>query len=336
MPSSCRSVVVGRALLGGHVVGVEADVVRARRGTAPPPARAGSAGCPAPTARRRTGRRARGGARRCGSTRPARPACAGCRCCSRRRRRARTRPARSSWPCRRRRRGSSARFRCSSSTIGCDSSMPVTATPRSRQRDRDPAGADRELEGGAVPGQLGQEVDRRVEHLRREHERRALVVRRRGLGVPVVAARHGRHAAAPGRCWPPIPPLPRGGRSVGCRVHDARARLLRRRRPRPTSTPPASSRRSGRRRVGAGGRRGRDRPHRAGRRRPRRRGVRRLRPRPRGGPAPARRLVRGRADLRQGQRRRRRHADPARRRRVHAPGRRRPTATSPGCTSPPG
>ena len=37
--------------------------------------------------------------------------------------------------------------------------MPCTRTPRSRERQRDPAGADAELERGAVAGEFGEEVD---------------------------------------------------------------------------------------------------------------------------------------------------------------------------------
>jgi hypothetical protein len=46
----------------------------------------------------------------------------------------------------------------------------------SRQRQCDPAGADGELQRGAVPGELGQQVDRRAVHAGVEHRGRALVV----------------------------------------------------------------------------------------------------------------------------------------------------------------
>ncbi len=46
-----------------------------------------------------------------------------------------------------------------------DSSIPPMARRVSGEGEGDPPGTDRELEGGAVSGQLGQEVDRRPEHV---------------------------------------------------------------------------------------------------------------------------------------------------------------------------
>ena len=88
--------------------------------------------------------------------------------------------------------------------------------------------------------------------------------------------------------------------------------------------------------LGPGGRRGRDRPDRAGRPGAERDRPRRVRAGPRRGPEPARRLLRRRAELPQGQRRRRGDADPARHRRLRAPRRSAATATSPGCSWRPG
>ena len=52
------------------------------------------------------------------------------------------------------------------------------------QRERDPAGADRELEGAPAGGELGQAPDRRPQHLGREHPLPRGVVRGGGAGVP--------------------------------------------------------------------------------------------------------------------------------------------------------
>ena len=76
----------------------------------------------------------------------------------------------------------------------------VDATDRDAapgQRQRDPAGADAELQRGAVAGQTGQEIDRRLDHGRVEHLRAALVV---ALGhsrtevVLALLAAHARHS----------------------------------------------------------------------------------------------------------------------------------------------
>jgi hypothetical protein len=61
------------------------------------------------------------------------------------------------------------------------------------QRDRDSSGADGQFESRAGTGQPGQERDRGVEHVWREHVRRSLVIPRRSLCIPHVTARHGRH-----------------------------------------------------------------------------------------------------------------------------------------------
>jgi len=76
------------------------------------------------------------------------------------------------------------------------------------QRQRDAAGADRQLQRRAVAGERREEFDGRVEDLGLEHERRPLVVRRRGLRVPVVAARHVAHAPARAHRQPPISAVP--------------------------------------------------------------------------------------------------------------------------------
>jgi hypothetical protein len=55
------------------------------------------------------------------------------------------------------------------SIIGCDNSMPVTGTPRSAGGYDDAAGADGELQGPAIAGEVGEPVHGRTEHLRVEH-----------------------------------------------------------------------------------------------------------------------------------------------------------------------
>ncbi len=71
---------------------------------------------------------------------------------------------------------SSSTLRRSRATIGSDSSMPVTGTPRSAQRDGDAAGPDGELQRRSALGQALEEVDRRAQDLGSEHRRRVGVV----------------------------------------------------------------------------------------------------------------------------------------------------------------
>ena len=54
--------------------------------------------------------------------------------------------------------------------------MPVTGIPRLARGNGDAAGSDGELQRPAVPGEPGQPVDGRLEHLRREHARARRVV----------------------------------------------------------------------------------------------------------------------------------------------------------------
>ena len=54
--------------------------------------------------------------------------------------------------------------------------MPATADAARGERQRDPAGADAELERGAVAGELGEEVDHRVDDAPGRTSPRRLVV----------------------------------------------------------------------------------------------------------------------------------------------------------------
>jgi hypothetical protein len=64
--------------------------------------------------------------------------------------------------------------------------------PAPRQRHRNPAGPDRQLERAPVAGELDQPVDDRVDALWTEHLRVGLVVpRRNGLVEVAVLAAHG-------------------------------------------------------------------------------------------------------------------------------------------------
>ena len=59
------------------------------------------------------------------------------------------------------------------------------------QRDGHPAGSDGELERPPVAGELGEAVDRRPEHLGREHAGARGVVALGGVGVPDLVLAHG-------------------------------------------------------------------------------------------------------------------------------------------------
>ena len=75
------------------------------------------------------------------------------------------------------------------STIAVDRSIPVTATPRSLSGERDPSGADAELECGAVAGKRGEEVDGLADDRWVEHVGAPLLVARDRL-VEVVHSHH--------------------------------------------------------------------------------------------------------------------------------------------------
>ena len=80
---------------------------------------------------------------------------------------------------------------------------PVHADAALRERQRDPAGADPELERRSVAGELGEEVDRRIEHVRLEHVGRGLVVALRHVLAEVVLGRQAVRTSAPrGRALP--------------------------------------------------------------------------------------------------------------------------------------
>ncbi len=74
---------------------------------------------------------------------------------------------------------------------------PVHADSALRERQRDPAGADPELERGAAPGELGEEIDGRIDDGRIEHVRLRLVVPRGdALAEVAVVVFHARAATA--------------------------------------------------------------------------------------------------------------------------------------------
>ncbi len=85
----------------------------------------------------------------------------------------------------------------------CGEVDPVHADAALRERERDPAGADSELERRPVTGKRGEELDRRIEHVWIEHVRRGLVVALRHVLAEVVLGRQAVRTSAPrGRALP--------------------------------------------------------------------------------------------------------------------------------------
>ena len=70
--------------------------------------------------------------------------------------------------------------------------------PSPREWERNPAGADPELEGAAAARELGEEVDGRVDDRWVEHLGRGLVVSRGDALVEIAVVLHGRNLAAGG------------------------------------------------------------------------------------------------------------------------------------------
>ena len=73
---------------------------------------------------------------------------------------------------------------------------PVHRHPPLRERQRDPAGPDPELERASLPGERGKEVDGRVDHRRVEHLRLGVVVARGDALVEVAVVVHRRNLPA--------------------------------------------------------------------------------------------------------------------------------------------